>query len=152
MSNPNEIASFPQEVIEEIGYYVYRLLDPRNGETFYVGKGKGNRVFDHAKIAKAQNVKAAKERLLTEELAEAKEDENPESASDFKIETILNIGKAGLEPIVIIHRHGMDETTALHVEDALMDAYPSLSNKVAGHGNSEIGTMHIKDLINKYKV
>ena len=75
MSNPNEIASFPQEVIEEIGYYVYRLLDPRNGETFYVGKGKGNRVFDHAKIAKAQNVKAAKERLLTEELAEAKEAE-----------------------------------------------------------------------------
>nr|WP_309574671.1 hypothetical protein [Moraxella osloensis] len=89
MSNPNEIASFPQEVIEEIGYYVYRLLDPRNGETFYVGKGKGNRVFDHAKIAKAQNAKAAKERLLAEELAEAKEDENPESASDFKIETIL---------------------------------------------------------------
>ena len=60
--------------------------------------------------------------------------------------------KAGLEPIVIIHRHGMDEATAFHVEDALMDAYPSLANKVAGHGNSEIGTMHVKDLIDKYKV
>ncbi len=27
--------------------YVHRLIDPRNGETFYVGKGQGNRVFAH---------------------------------------------------------------------------------------------------------
>jgi hypothetical protein len=26
-------------------------IDPRNGETFYVGKGKNNRVFHHAKGA-----------------------------------------------------------------------------------------------------
>ena len=38
---------FPNEVIKELGYYVYRLIDPRNGETFYVGKGKDNRVFQH---------------------------------------------------------------------------------------------------------
>ena len=39
--------SFPQEVIDKIQWYVYRLIDPRNGETFYVGKGKGNRIFAH---------------------------------------------------------------------------------------------------------
>ena len=33
---------FTHEVCEKIGYYVYRLVDPRNGQTFYVGKGKGN--------------------------------------------------------------------------------------------------------------
>ncbi len=38
---------FPPEVVTRLGTYVYRLLDPRNGETFYVGKGKGNRVFAH---------------------------------------------------------------------------------------------------------
>ena len=38
----NEINEFPTEVISELKYYVYRLIDPRNGETFYVGKGKGN--------------------------------------------------------------------------------------------------------------
>ena len=46
-----EIKEFSPEVCREIGYYVYRLVDPRNGQTFYVGKGKNNRVFAHAKRA-----------------------------------------------------------------------------------------------------
>lgn len=41
----NKINEFSQETINKIGYYVYRLIDPRNGQTFYVGKG--NRVFQH---------------------------------------------------------------------------------------------------------
>jgi hypothetical protein len=32
-------------------YYVYDLVDPRNGQTFYVGKGKGSRRFQHVKEA-----------------------------------------------------------------------------------------------------
>ncbi len=36
MPNP-QIDSFPPEVAERLQYYVYRLIDPRNGETFYVG-------------------------------------------------------------------------------------------------------------------
>ena len=38
---------FTQEVIGQLEYYVYRLIDPRSGQTFYVGKGKGNRLFAH---------------------------------------------------------------------------------------------------------
>ena len=38
---------FTPEVIEQLQYYVYRLIDPRNGQTFYVGKGKGNRLYAH---------------------------------------------------------------------------------------------------------
>lgn len=41
-------------------YYVYRLIDPRTYETFYVGKGCGDRVFQHTK-----NVKALIEMLKT---------------------------------------------------------------------------------------
>src|SRR5262245_39017970 len=39
---------FSSEVAEKLDFYVYRLIDPRNGETFYVGKGRGNHVFTHA--------------------------------------------------------------------------------------------------------
>ena len=39
--------SFSGEVRRQLKNYVYRLIDPRNGETFYVGKGQGNRVFSH---------------------------------------------------------------------------------------------------------
>lgn len=42
-----DINEFPSGVIEHLGWYVYRLIDPRDGSTFYVGKGKGNRVFAH---------------------------------------------------------------------------------------------------------
>ena len=45
--NRPEIESFPAEVARKLKTYVYRLIDPRNGETFYVGKGQGNRVFSH---------------------------------------------------------------------------------------------------------
>lgn len=38
---------FPPHVAKQLQIYVYRLIDPRNGETFYVGKGHGNRVFAH---------------------------------------------------------------------------------------------------------
>ena len=44
-----KIEKFSPEVCKELKFYVYRLLDPRNGETFYIGKGKDNRVFQHIK-------------------------------------------------------------------------------------------------------
>lgn len=40
-----ELNKFSPEVCDELKYYVYRLVDPRNGQTFYVGKGKNNRVL-----------------------------------------------------------------------------------------------------------
>ena len=33
-------------------YYVYALMDPRNNEIFYIGKGKNNRYLDHIKDIK----------------------------------------------------------------------------------------------------
>jgi hypothetical protein len=37
-------------VVEKLAFYVYRLVDPRTRNTFYVGKAKGSRVFDHARL------------------------------------------------------------------------------------------------------
>lgn len=33
-------------------YYVYHLIDPRNDEVFYVGKGSGNRIDQHESDAR----------------------------------------------------------------------------------------------------
>lgn len=33
-------------------YYVYELVDPRSGEPFYIGKGKGSRIDAHEREAK----------------------------------------------------------------------------------------------------
>lgn len=53
MSNSNnfKIKEFPPEVCAKLEHYVYRLIDPRNGETFYVGKGQDNRIFAHVEGA-----------------------------------------------------------------------------------------------------
>ena len=44
---------FSGEVLKYLNqeYYVYCLVDSRNKEVFYVGKGKNQRVFDHEKWA-----------------------------------------------------------------------------------------------------
>jgi len=125
------IKEFSTEVINEIGFYVYRLIDPRNGNTFYIGKGKGNRVFAHMNGALA---------------FEGDEDEASE-----KIGTIRDIHQNGLDVIHVIHRHGLDSDTALEVEAALIDAFPGLSNEAGGRGNRERGAMNALQVQNIYK-
>lgn len=124
----DEAGSFSPEVAQRLKTYVYRLIDPRNGETFYVGKGKGNRVFAHIHGE-----------------ADLEDDE-----IDNKLKRIRQIRLAGFEVAHVIHRHGMDEATAFEVEAALMDAYPGLSNIVGGSGGAEYGAMHAQEIMRRY--
>lgn len=125
---PREIESFPSDVARKLKTYVYRLIDPRNGETFYVGKGQGNRVFAHIR---------AEQKLEGDEI-------------DNKLKRIREIRLAGFEVAHVIHRHGMDSKTAFEVEAALIDAYPGLTNIVGGSGNTDYGAMHAKEIIQRY--
>ena len=121
---------FPDGVTEQLKWYVYRLIDPRNGETFYVGKGVGDRVFSHAK-----GLLAGDEREV----------------SDPKLQRIREIIGAGLEVSHVIHRHGIGiEPTAYEVEAALIDAYPGMTNKVRGHGSRDYGSRHVEEIIDEY--
>jgi hypothetical protein len=121
-----ELESFPPEVALRLKTYVYRLIDPRNGETFYVGKGQGDRVFAHIRAQVEGDV------------------------LDNKVKRIHEIHLAGFEVAHVIHRHGMDDKTALEVEAALIDAYPGLTNIVGGAGSSDFGVMHAKEIITRY--
>ncbi len=128
MSRQQLYTEFPPEVIVKLGSYVYRLIDPRNGETFYVGKGVGNRVFAHVRA----------------------EGGLPEGELDNQFRRIHQIHKAGLEVGHVIHRHGLDEETACEIESALIDAYPGLTNEVNGIGGNDYGVMHVDQIIRKY--
>jgi hypothetical protein len=47
--------------------YVYALVDPRDGQVFYIGKGTGRRMYQHALSAKrGRGINAAKTRRITE--------------------------------------------------------------------------------------
>lgn len=120
---------FPNEISEKLGYYVYRLIDPRNGETFYVGKGKDNRVFKHI----AEEIKT-----------------NDEGINE-KMQRIREIRLSGFKVGHVIHRHGMDELTAFEVEAALIDAYPGISNLSGGRYSDERGVMHSGQIIERYQ-
>jgi uncharacterized protein len=123
-----EIRSFPPDVAEKIKTYVYRLIDPRNGETFYVGRGIGDRIFSH--IRGERNLEG--------------------DDIDNKMKRIREIIIAGLEVGHVIHRHGMNGDTASEVEAALIEAYSGLSNLVAGAGSNDRGVMHAKEIISRY--
>jgi hypothetical protein len=122
-----ELEAFPDEAIPHLKTYVYRLIDPRNGETFYIGKGRGNRVFSHIR---------AEDKLEGDEV-------------DNKIKRIREIRLSGFEVAHVIHGHGMDEKTALEVEAALIDAYPGLANVASGSGR-DFGAMHAREIVARY--
>lgn len=113
---------FTPEVIEQLQYYVYRLIDPRNGQTFYVGKGKGNRVFAHVNDALKDY----------DNTSYADKDEDDVSS---KIQQIRDIRNAGLEVIHVIQRYGLTEKEAFEVEAALIDCFPGLTNIQGGYSS-----------------
>lgn len=134
-----EIKEFSSEVCREIGYYVYRLVDPRNGQTFYVGKGKNNRVFAHAKCALKNYTDV---------------DYNPEEDDDesLKYRTIREIKDAGLEVIYIIERYHLSERDAFLIESVLIDTYSikrELTNKIKGYESTEsVNALTLETLFN----
>lgn len=119
-----------QSTIEKLGYYVYLLIDPRNGKIFYVGKGKGNRINQH--------------------LSGVLNDETNETEKIKKIREIQNFG---LDVEHIVLRHELIEKEAFEVESAVIDVLgkDNLTNLVKGHNSEDKGLMKLEDIKIKYE-
>ena len=117
---------FNCETSSALGFYVYRLIDPRNGNTFYIGKGKDNRLFDH--VHDALNFDTDK---YDDEMS-------------AKMTTIREILSKGLQVIHIIQRWGLSEKEAKEVEAALIDAMPGLDNAIRGYDTDRGATSAIE--------
>ncbi len=123
------MTEFTEAVYNQLKNYVYRLIDPRDGSTFYVGRGRANRVFEHV-------------RESLQPVDHERENE--------RLETIRKIKGLGLKPIYVIHRHGMSEREAKLAEAVLIDAYPGLTNIVAGEGSNDYGPANAEELALRY--
>lgn len=122
---------FDQKTILELKYYVYMLLDPKNNEPFYVGKGTSNRVFNHMQCA------------LTDV-----------DISNAKYDKIRTIKREGNEVKHIVVRHGLTEKEAYQIEASLIDSLTYcgllLSNIVTGHKSVEKGLMTTEEITRLY--
>lgn len=127
------VMKFTEEIIEQLKYYVYALIDPREHKLFYVGKGKGNRVFDHVKCA-----------LSSPEVSD-------------KLDYIRGL-KGDVEHVIV--RSGLTEKEAFEVEAALIDMlshdvaapFTHITNVQSGHHTWAHGLRTVDEICNAYRL
>lgn len=121
---------FKKSVIEALQFYVYCLVDPRDNRIFYIGKGSGNRVFQHAQNALDNH------------------------SDNLKLDTIRDIIKDGLSVKYYIIHHGLTEEESYLVESVLIDMFTYaqfnkesiLTNIQAGHHQWDKGVKTIEEV------
>lgn len=110
------IKEFSEKALAHLdGYYVYALIDPRNGQVFYIGKGNGNRVFFH-QIQSGKYPESEKAKLLK----------------------IREIEEDGYEVQRVVINWGLTESEAFAAEASLLNlmrflSADALTNAVSGH-------------------
>lgn len=140
---------FSDATIVSIKSYVYALADQMD-RIFYIGKGKGNRVFDH--------VGGVRELLVSDPLGlllvpDQEQDEDPElnGLLSDKRQRIAGLLRQGGCPKMYILREGLDETQALAIESVLISVLDwqlkgGLTNLAAGHGTYQFGLKTVDEL------
>lgn len=95
-------------------YYVYELIDPFGGEVFYVGKGKGRRMYQHETDAKGMR-----------------------SGNKDKHERIASIHRLGGKVEYNVVKDDLDERSAYRLERATIRKHGihNLTNAVRGQND-----------------
>ena len=116
---------FSQKVRLMLNSYVYIYIDPRNGVPFYIGQGKGNRVFGHDKDSKEES---------------------------RKIRMLKELGKLAIKPKIDILRHGLSSEEAKLVESVCIDllGIDNLTNELKGKYSRQFGRAGVEKLIQRY--
>lgn len=116
---------FSATVSRKLKYYVYIYSNPLTHEIFYVGKGAGNRAFNHLN----------------------------DQTENKKVFYINNLKVQGLVPKIEILVHGLEEAEALRVESSIIDliGINNLTNINRGYESSTFGRMTINQIIGLYE-
>ena len=114
-------------VSEQLGWYVYRLTDPKDDSTIYIGKGAGPRILQHIKEAR-----------------------NSRSKLSRKVKKIRAIMRRGDSVMLWVHRHGLTQKEAFEIEAALIDLFPDAVNEVKGTGSYDRGMRSLEEVIAQY--
>lgn len=125
-SKTETMRHFSDLVKRTLNYYVYALIDPRNDEVFYIGKGHGDRVFQHEEEAKSE-------------------------IESHKHERISDIHNAGFSVKKVIVLHNLTEELAFAAEASLINfmqytAPDQLTNLVSGHHAEKAMTVEETEL------
>ena len=126
-----ESLQFDEKAQAAVGYYVYMLINPEDKKPFYVGKGKGNRVFQHIQDALNSDIVTEKYDVIRDIISKRKE----------------------VEHIIICHGIN-NESEAYRIEAAVIDSLNyygcNLTNAVNGHHSTESGLMTTDEIKRLY--
>lgn len=138
--------TFSRATIEAIQSYVYALADDQD-RIFYVGKGEGNRVFDHIEEVRRH----LKENKKFKSIDPIEDQDDADSPLSPKQEIIAEMLQRKKEPKKYIIREGLTPDQALLIEATLISVLEwqfggALTNQIAGHGTAHFGLKTVEEL------
>ncbi|WP_373291482.1 LEM-3-like GIY-YIG domain-containing protein [Aquisalinus luteolus] len=122
----NPLRKFDCGVAEKLGCYVYRYVHPESGDTFYIGRGQHDRVFQH--LADTEKAMRLGKTLTRKEQA------------------ISDVWASGKNVHIVIQQHSLSDNEARAVETALIDLYPLAMNERKGDRDRKYGASDVGEL------